>query len=64
MSTRSSINFNVFEKIYKEVLPVKETKASMGRGKKIRQNKDKKVWNPSTVQEVDMYNRFGNVILV
>ena len=42
MSTRSSINFNVFEKIEKEVLPVKETKASMGRKKRITQNQMKK----------------------
>ena len=46
MSTRSSVNFNVFEKIEKEVLPVKETKASMGRKKRITQNQIKKSQNP------------------
>ena len=46
MSTRSSINFNVFEKIEKEVLPVKETKASMGRKKRITQNQIKKCQKP------------------
>ena len=42
MLIRSFINFNVFEKIEKEVLPGKETKASMGRKKRITQNKVKK----------------------
>ena len=46
MSTRSSINFNVFEEIEKEVLPVKETKATMGRKKRITQNKVKKSQKP------------------
>ena len=35
--SKSSINFDVFEKIEKEILPVKETKASMGRKKRITQ---------------------------
>ena len=52
MSTRSSINFNVFEKIEKEALPVKETKASMGRKKRITQNQIKKSQKPFNDQKI------------
>ena len=41
VTTRSLVNFKTFERIEKEVLPVKETKASMGRKKRISQNKIK-----------------------
>ena len=56
MSTRSSINFNVFEKIEKEVLPVKETKASMGRKKRITQNQIKKSQKP--FHDTDLRSRY------
>ena len=38
ISSRSSVNFDLFDKIEKEILPVRETKASMGRKKIIARN--------------------------